>query len=80
MACAVTSCDLDTTPTTSLDAGNVYKDTENAERVLRGAWNYIFNSGSTYASIGIGSIQLNDDLPVQMRSEQEAMVSREVII
>ena len=61
MACAVTSCDLDTTPTTSLDAGNVYKDTENAERVLRGAWNYIFNSGSTYASIGIGSIQLNDD-------------------
>lgn len=61
MACAVTSCDLDTTPTTSLDAENVYKDTENAERVLRGAWNYIFNSGSTYASIGIGSIQLNDD-------------------
>ena len=43
MLCAVVSCDLDTTPTTSLDAPNVYKDTKNAERVLRGAWNYIFN-------------------------------------
>ncbi len=41
MVCAVVSCDLDTTPTTSLDAPNVYKDTKNAERVLRGAWNYI---------------------------------------
>lgn len=61
LAFAVASCDLDTTPTTSLDAPNVYKDTKNAERVLRGAWNYIFNSGSTYASIGIGSIMLNDD-------------------
>lgn len=59
--CLVTSCDLNTTPTTSVDSGNVYKNTENAERVLRGAWNYIFNSGSTYASIGLGSIQLNDD-------------------
>ena len=61
MVCAVVSCDLDTTPTTSLDAPSVYKDTKNAERVLRGAWNYIFNSGSTYASIGMGSIMLNDD-------------------
>ena len=60
-ACAVTACDLDTTPTTSLDEKNVYKDTKNAEHVLRGAWQYIFTSGSTYASIGIGSIMLNDD-------------------
>lgn len=60
-SCVVASCDLDTTPTTSLDAQNVYKDTKNAERVLRSTWNYIFNTGSTYASIGIGSIQLNDD-------------------
>lgn len=35
MVCVVVSCDLDTTPTTSLDAPNVYKDTKNAERVLR---------------------------------------------
>lgn len=60
-ACAVTACDLDTSPTTSLDVKNVYKDTKNTESVLRGAWQYIFNSGSTYASIGIGSIMLNDD-------------------
>ena len=44
MVCAVVSCDLDTTPTTSLDAPSVYKVTKNAESVLRGAWNYIFNS------------------------------------
>lgn len=57
----ITACDLDTTPTTSLETKAVFKDTENAERVLRGAWNYIFNSGSTYASIGIGSSMLSDD-------------------
>lgn len=60
-ACTVVSCDLDTTPTASMDAGDMYKTTENAEYVLRGAWNHIFNSGRTYASIGIGSIMLNDD-------------------
>ena len=35
MVCAVVSCDLDTTPTTSLDAPNVYKDTKNAEQIGR---------------------------------------------
>ena len=55
------SCDLDTSPTTSLETKYVFKDTKNAERVLRGAWSYIFNEGSTYASIGIGSSMLNDD-------------------
>lgn len=76
MVCVVVSCDLDTTPTTSLDAPNVYKDTKNAERVLRGAWNYIFNTGSTYASIGMGSIMLNDRFcRFRQLSEQEAMVS-----
>lgn len=60
-ACMMTACDLDTSPTTSLDAGGVYKDTKNAERVLRGLWNYVFNSGSTYASLGYGSIMLSDD-------------------
>lgn len=57
----VASCDLETVPTTSLDSQNVYKDTENADRILKGVWNHIFNDGWTYASIGIGSIMLNDD-------------------
>lgn len=61
MAFAVTACDLNTAPTTSLDANAVYKDTKNADRVLRGVWNNIFNSGSTYASIGLGSIMANND-------------------
>ena len=60
-ACTFTACDLDTAPTTSLDADAVYKNTENADRVMRGVWNYIFNSGSTYASIGYGAIMMNDD-------------------
>lgn len=60
-ACSVTACDLDTAPTTSLEADAVFKNLENADRVIRGAWNYIFNSGSTYASIGYGAIMINDD-------------------
>lgn len=60
-ACTVTACDLDTTPTTSFDSDGVFKNTKNAESVLRGAWNYVFNSGSTYASIGLNSILINDD-------------------
>lgn len=60
-ACVVTSCDLDTTPTASLDSSDINNNLKNAESVLRGTWQYIFNEGSTYASIGIGSIQLNDD-------------------
>lgn len=61
LACSVTSCDLDTTPTTALETKAVFKDTKNAESVIRGSWHYIFNSGITYASIGIGSVMLNDD-------------------
>ena len=60
-ACSVTACDLDTAPTTSLEADAVFRNLENADRVIRGAWNYIFNSSSTYASIGYGAIMINDD-------------------
>ncbi|MEL5892212.1 RagB/SusD family nutrient uptake outer membrane protein [Bacteroides sp. GD17] len=59
--CMVTACDLDTSPTVSLDASGVYKDTKNAERVLRGVWNYVFNEGLSYASLGYGTIMLSDD-------------------
>lgn len=60
-ASILTSCDLDTSPTTSVENKETFKNTKNAEFVLRGAWNTLFNSGSTYASIGIGSSMLNDD-------------------
>jgi TolA-binding protein len=60
-ACTLAACSLDTTPTTYLDAENVYKDTKNAERVLAGSWNYIFNYGSTYATFGLAGVMLNDD-------------------
>ncbi len=55
------SCDLDTTPTTSLDAANAFKSTTYAEDVIRGTWNNIFNDAWSYASVGLGSIMLNDD-------------------
>lgn len=61
LACFITSCDLDTVPTASLETKDVFKDTKNAESVLRGAWQHLFNDGRTYASIGIGSSMLNDD-------------------
>lgn len=62
LAFFVSSCDLDTSPTTSLETEKgVFKDTDNAERVFRGIWNYLFKSGRSYASIGLGSIMLNDD-------------------
>ena len=60
-SCVVAACDLDTAPTTALDTNNAFKSTENAQRVLRGAWQYVFNTGSTYASIGLGAIMANDD-------------------
>ncbi len=58
---SLSACDLDTQPTTSLNSEAVFKDTKNADDVMRGSWNYIFNTGSSYASIGLGSLMLNDD-------------------
>lgn len=40
-ACSVTACDLDTAPTTSLEADAVFKNLENADRIVRGTWNYL---------------------------------------
>lgn len=57
----MSSCDLDTSPTTSLDAANAFKSTTYADDVMRGTWNNIFNDAWSYASVGLGSIMLNDD-------------------
>lgn len=60
-AATLTSCNLDTTPTTSLDSDAVFKSTTYAENVLRGTWSYVFNEGQTYQSLGIFSVLLSDD-------------------
>lgn len=60
-ASTMVACDLDTSPTTDLDAGSVFKDLKNTEYAFHGVWNYIINSGYHQASPGLGSIFLNDD-------------------
>lgn len=60
-ASTVVACDLDTSPTTDLDAGSVFKDLKNTEYAFHGIWNYIINSGYHQASPGLGSIFLSDD-------------------
>lgn len=61
LAGTLTACNLDIDPTTSLSADKVFTTAENADRLLRGTWSEVFNSGMTYASVGLGAIQLNDD-------------------
>lgn len=57
----LTACDLDTAPTTSLDADAAFKTTDYADDVLRGTWSYAFNESITVQSVGLGAILLNDD-------------------
>lgn len=52
----MTSCDLDTVPTTSVDSGSVYSSTEDAEKVLVGGWNYLMETFNTYANPGYGAM------------------------
>lgn len=58
---SLSACDLDTTPTTSLDSDNAFKSTTYAEDVLRGTWQNALDDGITYASYGLNSILLQDD-------------------
>lgn len=50
------SCDLNTIPTTSVDAGSVFGKTKDTEKVLNGAWNYLMETYNTYANPGYGAI------------------------
>lgn len=61
LACSMASCDLDTTPTNYLPSEDAFKTTARCESVLNGTWSSLFTNGSTYASIGLGSIMMNDD-------------------
>ncbi len=51
-----TSCDLDTTPTTQLDAESVFGKTGDAEKVLNGGWNYMMETFNSYANPGYGAM------------------------
>ncbi|MFV0536286.1 MAG: RagB/SusD family nutrient uptake outer membrane protein [Dysgonomonas sp.] len=50
------ACDLDTNPTTSIDAGSVFNTTGDAEKVLIGAWAYLMETFNTYANPGYGAM------------------------
>lgn len=59
--CTFTSCDLDTIPTTSVDAGSVFSKTEDAEKVLNGGWNYLMETWNSYANPGFGAMLRAND-------------------
>lgn len=61
LACSITSCDLDTIPTNYLPSEDAFKTVTRCESVLNGTWSSLFTNGSTYASIGLGAIMMNDD-------------------
>lgn len=61
LACSLVSCDLDTTPTNYLPSTDAFKSTKLCESVLNGTWSLLMTDGSTYASIGLGALMMNDD-------------------
>jgi hypothetical protein len=58
---SLTSCDLDTHPTTSLDAGSVFNKTEDAEKVITGTWSYLLETFNSYRCPGYASFLLAGD-------------------
>jgi hypothetical protein len=61
IAIALTSCDLDTQPTTSLDAGSVFNKTEDAEKIITGTWSYLLETFNSYRCPGYASFLLAGD-------------------
>ena len=56
------SCDLNTTPTTSLDAGIVFNRTDDAEKILIGSWAYLMETFNTYRNPGYASFLQTSDV------------------
>jgi hypothetical protein len=61
IATLFTSCDLDTQPTTSLDAGSVFNKTEDAEKIITGTWSYLLETFNSYRCPGYASFLLAGD-------------------
>lgn len=53
---ALSSCNLDTQPTDSVDAGSVFSTTGDAEKVLNGSWRYLMETWNSYANPGFGAM------------------------
>lgn len=54
-------CDLDTTPTTSVNEKDVYETLEKVEYVINGTWAYVWETRNTYASPGWSTLMLVSD-------------------
>lgn len=55
-AASLTSCDLDTIPTTYIDSDSVFGKTADTEKVLNGGWNYLMETFNSYANPGYGAM------------------------
>lgn len=56
-----TACDLDTNPTTSVNSGAVFNTTNDAEKVIIGAWSYLMETFNSYANPGYGAMLRAND-------------------
>lgn len=56
------SCDLNTTPTTSLDAGIVFDRADDADKILIGSWAYLMETFNTYRNPGYASFLQTSDV------------------
>ncbi len=57
----VVSCELDTDPTTAVDAAEVFKTTTDADKVLTGSWSYLMETFNSYANPGYGAMLRAND-------------------
>lgn len=58
---ALAACDLETSPTTSVDSSSVFNSTNDSEMVLEGVWHYIMDTNSGDRNPSFATIQLTDD-------------------
>ncbi len=55
------SCDLNVEPTTAIRSDVVFENADNAEKVLNGTWNYLWDTYFTYQNPGWTSLLLTSD-------------------
>jgi tetratricopeptide (TPR) repeat protein len=61
IATSLTSCDLDTQSTTSLNADNVLNKVEDGEKIIAGTWSYLLETFNSYRCPGYASFLLAGD-------------------
>lgn len=60
-AALFSSCNLDVDPTNAVDSGLVYESTEQADKVLNGAWKYLWDTYNSYQNPGWTCLLLTSD-------------------